>query len=264
MGHAQAPTVRWSWRGEAFGEGVSVPLPEDALEGDLLEVEASSWDGALAHGTLSLRQTAQDLEITREAIAVGEDLSLSTRRDLPGQGRPHAETGEAVRISVPQARGTLRWMSAQGQGTVLELSETQADVLADEVHFENEEGAWVVAEREPGEAGIYHQLVLDLDPAGGNRWVWADVAVGLSEPLLAHHGRLIPNDVALDAGRVSAQARVVDGALALESISPVDDLSSQSPLDCAPADQAFRLDWVVDGRCGLDVLDGATLVLEIQ
>ena len=176
----------------------------------------------------------------------------------------HAADGQAVRVSLDNARGSLRWMSASGLGTVLELSETQADVLADEVVFENEEGAWVVAERELGEPGIYHQLVLDLDPELGNRWAWVDVAVGVEEPLIEHFGRLIPGDVTSDAGLMQATLRAVSGELELEALSGVEDLSTQDSLDCAPPDQAFRLDWVAEGRCGLDAVDGATVVLEIQ
>ena len=155
-------------------------------------------------------------------------------------------------------------MSALGVGTVLELSETQADVLADEVVFENEEGAWVVAEREAGEPGIYHQLVLDLDAGMGNRWIWVDVAIGVDEPLVQHYGRLIPGDLTLDSGLMQSTLEVVDGELTLGSLLAVEDLSTQGLLECAPVGQAFRLDWVSEGRCGLDELDGAIIVLEVQ
>lgn len=264
MAHAQAPSLAWSLDGEPLGEGSDLALPEDAVDGALLELVATSATGEQAQALLTLLDSTQDLQVQRAAIEVGEDLSLTTRRELPPLETQHAADGQAVRVSLENARGSLRWMSASGLGTVLELSETQADVLADEVVFENEEGAWVVAERELGEPGIYHQLVLDLDPELGNRWAWVDVAVGVDEPLIEHFGRLIPGEVTSDAGLMQVTLRAVSGDLELEALSPVEDLSTQDTLDCAPADQAFRLDWVAEGRCGLDALDGATVVLEIQ
>lgn len=263
MAHAQAPTLAWSLDGEPLNGSAPV-LPEAAADGALLELVATSATGEQAQATLTLLRSTQDLQVQRAAVDVGEDLSLTTRRDLPALETQHAADGQAVRVSLDNARGSLRWMSASGLGTVLELSETQADVLADEVVFENEEGAWVVAERELGEPGIYHQLVLDLDPELGNRWAWVDVAVGVEEPLIEHFGRLIPGDVTSDAGLMQATLRAVSGELELEALSGVEDLSTQDSLDCAPPDQAFRLDWVAEGRCGLDAVDGATVVLEIQ
>ncbi|MFT5583644.1 MAG: hypothetical protein ACI9VR_001224 [Cognaticolwellia sp.] len=264
MAHAEAPVLEWSVDGQVIGQGNGLILAEDVQDGAVLELVATSAIGEQAQGQLSVIRGAQDLVAQRAAVAVGEDLSLAVRRELPELDAQHGAQGQGVRVSLAGARGTLRWMSALGVGTVLELSDTQADVLADEVVFENEEGAWVVAEREPGEPGIYHQLVLDLDADSGNRWVWVDVAIGVDDPLIQHYGRLIPGEVTLGAGLMQSTLEVVDGELVLGSLLAVEDLSTQSPLDCAPIDQAFRLDWVSEGRCGLGELHGATLVLEIQ
>ena len=264
MAHAQAPTLSWSLDGEPLGEGSAVSLPDDVQDGALLELVATSAAGEQAQGSVTVQLSAQDLLVQRAAVELGEDLSLSARREVATLDTQHAAQGQGVRVSLENARGSLRWMSAEGLGTVLELSETQADVLADEVVFENEEGAWVVAEREAGVPGIYHQLVLDLDPELGNRWAWVDVAVGVDEALIEHFGRLIPGEVTSDAGLMQATLSAQAGELLLEELSGVEDLSTQTPLDCAPVDQAFRLDWVAEGRCGLDDLDGATVVLEIQ
>lgn len=264
MAHAQAPTLSWSLDGEELGQGSALVLPEDAQDGAVLELVATSVGGDVAQGSLTLVRSTQDLQVHRAAIEVGEDLSLATRRELPALDAQHATQGQGVRVTLENARGSLRWMSAAGLGTVLELSETQADVLADEVVFENEEGAWVVAERELGEPGIYHQLVLDLDAEQGNRWAWVDVAIAVEDPLIQHFGRLIPGELTSEAGLMQATVRGDSGQLELDALSAVEDLSTQDELDCAPAGQAFRLDWVAEGRCGLDELDGATVVLEIQ
>ena len=264
MGHAQAPALEWSIDGQVIGQGNGLVLPDEVLDGALLELVATSSSGEMAQGIVTVFRVEQNLQAERAAVAIGEDLSLSARRELPNLGAQHGEVGQAVRVSLPGARGTLRWMSALGVGTVLELSETQADVLADEVVFENEEGAWVVAEREAGEPGIYHQLVLDLDAGMGNRWIWVDVAIGVDEPLVQHYGRLIPGDLTLDSGLMQSTLEVVDGELTLGSLLAVEDLSTQGLLECAPVGQAFRLDWVSEGRCGLDELDGAIIVLEVQ
>ncbi len=264
MAHAQAPSLDWSVDGQFVGQGNYLTLPEEVQDGALLELVATSAAGEQAQGQVSVVRDTQNLQVQRAAVAVGEDLSLAARRELPELASQHGAQGQGVRVSLADARGTLRWMSALGLGTVLELSETQADVLADEVLFENEEGAWVVAGREIGQPGIYHQLVLDLDADMGNRWIWVDVAIGVEEPLIHHYGRLIPGDVTLDAGLMQGTLEVVDGEWTLGSLLAVEDLSTQSLLECAPVGQAFRLDWVSEGRCGLDELDGAILVLEVQ
>jgi hypothetical protein len=70
----------------------------------------------------------------------------------------------------------------------------------------------------------------------------------------------------VEAGLVAVSLSRRDGfeAYVLEDPEPVADLSTQTLSECAPQGVPFELDWIVDGRCGLDELDGARIVLEIQ
>ena len=73
-------------------------------------------------------------------------------------------------------------------------------------------------------------------------------------------------DVDTSTGLISVElVRTHDfEAFELTSAEPVIDVSSQTELACAVPGESFQLDWITNGRCGLDELDGSRLVLEVQ
>jgi hypothetical protein len=256
MAHATAPQLDWSLDGEPLGSGWDVQVPQDS---GVLELVATHADGHVETAQVPVAPTPDAPTWTRERVLL-DSVELEDRRDAQAQAGDSAALDEAVRLTLDGAFIQARWMSADGVGTVLELQTLAADVVADEITFESSEGEFFVAERLPGKAGVTHHLVLLLDGQGGNRWVWLDAAFGVDGELARHGGRLLPVDAALEPG---LYATTLDAAGAPGALDPVSDLSEQD-VDCGVAEVPFELDWLAQGRCGLDQVEGARVVLEIQ
>lgn len=267
--HSAAPALAWTLDGEALGEGWDVEVPGAGVLGlTVTAPDGSEHQAQLPVTERSLTDTPPRPELTREAVTLGDDLRLDTRQGLEATAlSTSAPEGDAVRLTLGASEGTtLRWMTAAGLGTLLELDAQRADVLAEELAWDDDA---VLVQRDPLGPGLYPQLALLLDGAGGNTWLWADAAIGVDSPLLRHEGRLLPADDDLGgaAGWVSAVLVAEDTlqGFRLEQVAavPEGDLTAMDPLPCAPADQPFRLAWAAEGRCARPDLDGASVVLEV-
>lgn len=229
MVHASSPRLAWTLDGEELGEGYEVAVDG----GGELGLVVTAADGSLHQARVTVAEPPGTLDFSREAVTI-IDEDIDARRAL--QGTP-VETavgeGEALRVVVDAAWGSARWMSDSAR--VLPLEEGVADVLSEEA--------------------LSHVLVLVVDGEGGNRWEWIDAAYG-GGPWIRHRGRLLPGD--LPAGLVAATITGED----LVELEGVSDLASQDDLDCAPDGLPFELAWLTEGRCGLDEVDGARIVLE--
>lgn len=227
--HASSPSLVWTLDGEPLGVGFDVVVP---LEGEL-GLTATSADGNVQEARVSVSEPGGEVDFTRFAVQLGDE-DIEARRALEEREiESSVEDDEALRVRLDSEWGSARWMS--DVATVLPLEDDAADV---------------VLEHDSAQV-----LVLVQDGEGGNRWLWIDAAVG-GGPWIRHAGHLIDGDVevGLVAGTVSG-GTVVD-------LGAVDDLTEQDTLACAPADTPFELDWIVEGRCGLDEVDGARVVLE--
>lgn len=260
MYHDAAPTLQWSIDGAPLGEGFEVAVPERGT----LSLFATAPDGATAEAFVTLAAPPPVPTVSRAAVGPIDDVSLEARRAL--DERPldaAAPEGEALRLRLDgiEAGYSLHWMSALGRGTTLELTPESADVLAEELVFED--GALVA--RDPVQAGLFHHLALVYDGAGSNRWLWIDGAIGDAGPFARHGERLIPVDSPLEAGLWAFDVAIADTpeGIALTNPEPVTDLSA-STAGCGVADVPFELAWVAEGRCPRPALDGARVVLEIR
>lgn len=263
--HDAPPTLRWTLDGAPLGEGFDVAVP---AEGGLLGLTVTAPDGAVYVAEVTARAAPIAApEVARAAVDLSGALDLDARRAALAESvSGSVAEGDATRLTLEGdgvADLTWRWMSAGGLGSLLELDPGVADVLAEELEFED--GA--LLSRAPTGPGIYPQLALGLDGAGGNRWVWADAAIGVTTPLLRHEGRLIPADAEAPPGLVAATARLSDDVvgLTLTEVAPAteDDIAGMF-LPCAPSPgEPFRLAWLAEGRCVRADLDGVRVVLEV-
>ncbi|MCK6524014.1 hypothetical protein L6R49_21615 [Myxococcota bacterium] len=264
--HDERPTLEWTLDGAPLGEGYDVVVP---AEGGLLGLRVITPEGS----ELLAEVTAQEAPIappivTRAAVDLSGDLDLDARRKV---------FAESVNGSVPEGKAarltlsgdgvdglTWRWMRAAGLGSLLELDPGVADVLAEDIVFDD----GVLVSRTPTGPGLYPQLALGLDGLGGNRWIWVDAAIGVTTPLLRHEGRLVPADAEAPPGLVAGTVVLTDDlvGLTLTDVAPAteDDIAGTF-LPCAPTPGApFRLAWLAEGRCVRADLDGARVVLEVE
>ena len=242
MFHSHTPSLRWTLDGETLGEGFEVEVSESGLLG--LEVENAEGELLFAEVMVASPPALPGFE--RLAVDI-DDLDLAARRQA--QESELSGPSLAVRVRLDSIEGVeARWMSALGEGTLLELEPFAADVLAEEVLFED----GVAVDRAPTEAGIYHQLVLLMDGEGGNNWIWIDVPLGLdSGGLVAHHGRLISGEPGLMGATIGPAGELLE-------LSPAE--LEEHDASCGPA--PFELAWLVEGRCGLDTVQGQRVVFE--
>lgn len=250
--HEEPTQLSWSLDGELLGEGYGVEVPGPGE----LSVEAIAPDGQSASGSVTV---AEGLAITgwaREAVTL-EELELEDRREASGTEVAAAVAAdEATRVTLTvDGDVETRWMSTRG--TPLALDARRADLLNEDVVFDDGE----LEERSALEAGLTHHLALVLDGAGANSWSWIDSAHGVEGDFWRHEGRLLPGlaDAGLVAGTLVADD---EHGVVLDELEPVADLAEQEPLDCAPADEPFRLAWVVEGRCLRPDVVGARVVVE--
>jgi len=242
MFHSHTPALRWTLDGEPLGEGFEV----GASSSGLLGLEVENAEGELLFGEVLVGPPPALPGFERLAVDIDE-LDLEARR----QAEESELSGptQAVRVRLDPIEGVeARWMSALGEGTLLELEPFAADVLAEEVVFDD----GVAVDRWPTEAGIYHQLVLVMDGEGGNNWTWIDVPLGVERAgLVEHHGRLITGEPGLMGATVGPEGELLE-------LSPAE--LDEHEATCGPA--PFELAWLVEGRCGLDLVQGQRVVFE--
>ena len=254
--HEASPELLWSLDGTDIGEGFSVVVPG---EGELT-LTAISAAGEEKTARVDVSSTHPDLSVSRAAVVLGDDLTLSGRRAIEGVTvQTTVSSDEAVRMVLDGVGNgeSARWMSAGG--TVMELETDAADFLAENIVFDD----GTLEERTAAGDGVYPLLALSIDGLGGNRWLWVDAAVGVSDTLVRHDGRLIVSDSEVEPGLVAATL-VEDavGGVALSDVVSVTDVSEQDSLPCFPH-SPMKLSWVSEGRCARPDVLGARVVLEV-
>lgn len=253
--HEQAPTLSWALDGVPLGEGFDVAVPG---KGELSLI-ATSASGEERAAVVDVRDSSGSLTVARQAVVI-DGLTLEERRAVTGSSiETTAAAGEGVRLMLSTLSDveSARWMSAGG--TIMELEADAADFLAEDIVIDDGE----LISREDAGVGRYPLLALVIDGQGGNRWLWTDAAVGSSEILLRHEGRLVVSDAAVEPGLIAATL-IEDaiGGVALSDVTPVTDTAEQDELPCFPA-APMSLSWIAEGRCARADVVGARVVLEV-
>ena len=246
MFHSTTPTLTWTLDGQHLGDGFEVAVPG----GGLLELEVVNGDGEVLYGQLEVGEAPSLPAFERLAVTV-DDVSLEARRALDES--PVDGPTPGVRIRLDAVEGVeARWMSAMGEGTLLELEPFAADVVAEEIVFDDGE----IVERTDIDPLIAHQLVLLMDGQGGNNWTWIDAPLLLDGPFLRHEGRLLAQD---DVFTGLASVTIGSEGALVGPLQPATEEEHEAT--CGPA--PFRLAWIAEGRCGLDEVEGQTVVIEL-
>ena len=265
--HRQSSRLEWTLNGEAIGEGWGVQVCEEGL----LELKATSPGGELRFAQVEVSLREEALAVARSSVDLSS-LELEDRRQAEAvEVHSIVPLGSATRVTV-QGLGTndsLVWMSPGlrdtageellGQGEVLELNESQADLLAENWTLD-EEG---LLETRSAYAGVDSHLLLVMDGQGGNRFLWVDAGFGLDDSgFVRHAGRLIDAGLVPESGLLAATVVATSEGAELMEIAEASELDVLET-DCAHGAALFELDWLANGRCSLEEIDGQRIVMEV-
>ena len=272
--HRTAPRLEWSLNGVPLGSGFDVEVPG----GGLLELRASLDDGTELSGEVTVGEwTTVDVLRAQVRRPSGRALSLAQRREVvdpvPVAGSvPASSMLRLIAVRTPEPDITMRWMLGTERWTLLELNARSADVVAAQVDFEDGE----LTDLRPSPGGLAPGLALSVDGEGGNGWQWFDVAFDVDTPLLRVDGRLLP--VEAETGVLEKPSAHVIATLSADPAAP--GLAGFTLSDVQPGEELTRdladhpdppcstggrlLDHIAEGRCPLDEIDGARVVLELR
>jgi hypothetical protein len=258
--HDELPVYEWRINEEDYtSETVLLPPSVDGLA-ELL-VSSSFEDRS---GVLTLGREVEAFKVQRFSISIGEDLSLAERLSLeesPLVGHP--KSGDAIRLRASVEESVdVRWMTAFGNGTLLEVDAHTVDFIPDEIVFEDNE----VIEQIQSTAERFTILALAIDGFGGNQWEWIDIWPD-SLTSVWHDGWAIELGAISPEGQgyLSAELQMDpngEGFL-FNDLYWSDDLSVQTH-SCVTTEQPFSLDWVVEGRCSCTDIIGKRVAVEVQ
>lgn len=265
--HRQSPQLEWSLDGEGIGTGWTVSVCEEGL----LELKATSPDDEVRYGQVVVAPREEALTVARAAVDLSS-LELEARREAEGQGvHSTVSLGSATRVSMGgmSEEDVLVWMSPKlrdssdrvlpNQGELLELTNNEADLLAENWTLDDEG----LLETRTAYSGLNTHLALAMDQQGGNRFLWVDAGFGLDESgFVRHHGRLIESGLVPNNGLLAATVVETDEGFELVEFAEASELD-QIEADCAHGAPVFHLDWMANGRCALDEMDGERVVLEV-
>lgn len=257
LAHAEAPTLTWSLDGESIGDGYDVVVPGPGT----LSLIARSYDGFEEQASVTVAVPPAAPALEREAVAL-DGLGLEARRAVQGSPVDTAvPEGQATRLRLVPDDGEglrTRWMTVEGEGTLLELDTFEADVLREEVTFDDGE----VASREDLGPGRTTHLALVQDGAGSNGWWWVETVVGQDAPLWRHEGWLFEGEVDVSTGLV-AVTLLNQGDRLFEVLDPAPavSLDDGEQLDCAIPGVPFRIAWIAEGRCPTGEFHGRRVVV---
>ena len=97
----------------------------------------------------------------------------------------------------------------------------------------------------------------------GNRFFWVDAGFGLDESgFVRHAGRLIEAGGLSSTGRLAATVMETTEGVELVEFSEASELDLVET-DCAQGASSFQWDWIANGRCALEEIDGQRIVLEV-
>lgn len=263
--HAEAPTLRWWVDGAPAGTGWEVPAPDEGAE---VRLEVRTAAGEVREAVWVAAASPPAFSLTRAAVSPGADLSLAARRGW--EATPVADgagADAALRLGADFTEETgarVFWRIEDGGGSILALDERQADVLAEEVVFDDGEVVSRAALERPLAPLVQ---ALGLGASGGSRWVWAHAPFADGEVAgLARVGELRLPFAAAAPGlwAVTLSGVSAAGVGSFDDPVAVPNLDAQDALGCAPAGQPFDPVWAIEGRCGADELDGRRVVLEVR
>ena len=266
--HQRTPNVEWFG---ANGEVLCTGVRCSGVDNIVNEVRYTDGDGGVHTAIFELQDS--NIELTPTWQSLPDTMSLALSRRLRTEGTA-VETGlgtDAMRISM-QVGGMgasdtskMRWMSADGVGTFLELSALETDFFRADILMDRDE----VLENTP--LDVEHATIfgLHVDGDGHNQWTWMDVWYA-ERPLLPHANRWLPvSELPSEWVRGDAVAVTLNWNDEQQDWALTDlEVTTERPVlpECADLGDIETFDWSLLelGICTIDDVNGIRVALETE
>ena len=254
--HRSSPHLEWFVDGESVAEGYGAFVPE----AQQYELEVVSPSGELYFADVIPGTSLNQHEISRFVWNEGADqkYSIEEREEVALNEGEVATQNDVIRLQTDSQDPLLRHRWSADGGTLLELSSSSTDLFFDVLHFEEEE----LILRDEGQKNRIHVFLLTLDGNGGTSTQWVDVDFS-GEIVPVYRQMMLPILEPLDSGFVQLDVRMTQDGYLLENPIPLESLPQEPSHLCMP-DVIFDMHWLRQGRCGLNDLDGLSIVLDVQ
>ena len=267
--HEVTPTVDWlSDGGEVLCVGVRCTPNEQTPR----LVRYIDPNGTVHEAMFELQQTEFFLESAWSSLPEDMELDLEIREQA--EGIP-VETGfgtDAMRISMvtgdinphDSSVSKMRWMTARGAGTFLELSAFETDFFRADIVMDRNE----VVSNESQDHGHATVFGLYIDGSGHNQWTWMDVWYE-NRPIFSHQNRWLaiseePTDLTM--GGIVLTTLSWD-ATQRDWILTEPEVTTEIPVapECMGSERV-PFDWstLELGICTIEDVDGVRIALETQ
>ena len=264
--HEQTPTVEWL---SESNEVICTDTRCSSIDFSPQSIRYVDPEGVEHQAVFDLQNTT--VSLTPKFSSLPEDISvdLSVREnieDVPlDAGRGTTAMRIAMSINSEDAIGLskMRWMTAGGVGTFLELSATTTDFFRADIIMDRDE----LIENVPIDNAHASLFGLHIDGKGHNQWTWIDVWYE-DEPRLPIDNRWVVMEESLDwtTGDLIAVTMLWD-ASEQDWVLTNPEMTMEVPIlpECAGADQD-TFDWSLLelGVCTISELDGVRIALETQ
>ena len=125
--HQTSPTLDWFIEDEHVGAGYEAVLPES----EHYTLKVTNAEGTVLNALVVSGERQTDFSLQLSLVQF-QDYNLEYRKDQPSTSFvDHVPDGQHLRISSTANNGKMRWMSAQGVGSFLELSQTEIESFDD-------------------------------------------------------------------------------------------------------------------------------------
>lgn len=269
--HDQAPDVRWL---DAHAEvlGTSVILDTQSTPTTVVYTDAQGQEHeASLSGLSGTSASFGEFVIERSSFAEPTDYTIATRSTLNTQPIESGVSTENMRFfaDIPETH-QMRWMSAHGVGSFLELDHQHTDFFRRDMVFDRD--ALISDLEESAEYTTVFALAIAQESSQPiTQWSWTDVWY-TEQSLYRHHNRWLPLELSssVDSESVFDVAVTVvanDSAFGFQLVdASVDatEISTIDPLPCAPDEGAFQWSWIELGVCLRADVDGQRIKLEIE
>ena len=263
--HEQTPTVEWlSSSNEVLCTDVRCESTDPPQSVHYLDLEGKEHEAIF-----ELQETTVSLMPSWSSLPEDIGLDLAARIDTDGVPLDTGIGTTAMRIAMSISSeeelglSKMRWMTAGGVGTFLELSATETDFFRASIIMDRDE----VVENVPLDNAHASLFALHIDGGGHNQWTWMDVWYE-DQPRIHVDNRWIALDESIDSASGDTIAVTMSWDETTEDwVLTNPEMTTELLLlpACAGTEQG-TFDWSLLelGVCTISELDGVRITLEIQ